>query len=311
MSTVHTVDDRFVALQRVAAQQRGLFTLAQARSCGFDSNAIALAVGRGRWGEVGRSVYRCHPAAPMSVVETLHAATLSADALAARMSALAMCDLTPHPYEPQLLVVRSRRNLERANVHSTRSLPDCDRTAIDGIPSTTPCRATIDACGHLPRTLAQRVVTKGIVKRRFTPLELGERADALRNPRRPGAYSVLRIVQSLNPSIEAARNEWEALVDELARRFGLPAPMFNYEVKLPRGPRFLDAAWPAVRRAIEYDGYWEHLLSTARFDDDRVRQSELQEAGWLIDRCTIRMLRNDAAAVFAALRRLYDLPVVP
>jgi hypothetical protein len=302
-------DPRFVLLRSVADTQRGLFTAAQAEQAGFSYRAMSAAVDRGRWIEVAPFVYRALPAAPMPALATLHAATLSAHALAARRSALALVDLAPFPPVPQLVVVRTRRNLDRPNVHSTRSLPDTDCTVIDGIPSTTIVRATIDACDHLPRTLATRVITKGIVKRRYRPDELYERAEALRNPRRPGAYQVLRIMAGLNPSIADARNEWETLIDEAAKRFGLPAPIFNLKVDLPTGARFLDAGWPAVTRAIEYDGYWEHLVSVERFDDDRSRQTQLQDAGWIIDHCTNRMLRKDAAAVFAGLCRAYGRPV--
>ncbi len=306
MSSEIEVDDRYRDLLPIAAHQRGLFTLEQASNAGFDPRSIQRALRRRRWEEVAPRVYRAMPAGPLLPIDDLHAAALSADALAARLSTLALCDLHPHPFTPQLLVVRSRRNLDRPGMHSTRSLPDEDRTTIAGIPSTTAIRATIDACGRLPRTLATRVVTKAIVRRRFQPAELVIRADELRNPRRPGAVAVLRIVQELNPSIAEARNEWEALIGELAVKFGLPAPVFNFRVDLPNGPRFLDAAWPPVWRGIEYDGYWEHLLSTQRFDDDRARQSELQEAGWILDRCTNRMLRKDPMRVFTPLLRAHD-----
>ncbi|HEY1741474.1 MAG TPA: type IV toxin-antitoxin system AbiEi family antitoxin domain-containing protein, partial [Acidimicrobiia bacterium] len=270
-------DHRYLSLQAVAGSQRGMFTRVQAAACGLDGDAVDRAVARGRLDEVAPYVYRPLPAAAMTPIETLHAATLSANALAARLSTLALVDLAPFPYTPHLLVVRTRRNLARSNVHSTLCLPDCDRTLVHGIASTTIARATIDASAHLPWTLANRVVTKGIVKRHLRPDDLMGRALALRNPRRPGAYKVISIVRSLNPSLEQARNEWELLVAEKAAQFGLPAPIFNYRVDTPNGPRFLDAAWPPVQRSIEYDGYWEHLTSTRRFDDDRVRQSELQE----------------------------------
>jgi hypothetical protein len=300
-------DQRHAALQPLAAKQRGLFTVQQALRSGFDSHTIALALERARWQEVAPAVFRALPASPMTAIEVLHAATLSADALAARLSALALVDLAPFPPTPHLLVVRTRRNLERPNIHSTRSLPESDRTVIAGIASTTALRATIDACGHLRNTLAMRVVTKGIVKRRFRPDELAGRAEELRNPRRPGACAVLRIIEGLNPSVQDARNEWEALIGEHAKRFGLPAPVFNYRVELPRGPRYIDAAWPSVKRGIEYDGYWEHLLSMERFDDDRARRSELQDDDWILDSATNRLLRKDPAAVFVGLIRAYSL----
>jgi hypothetical protein len=301
-----SANERYENLQTIAARQRGLFTVQQALRSGFDSHTIQLAVARARWDEVAPSVFRALPASRMTAIETLHAGTLSANALAARRSTLALLDLAPFPPVPQLLVVRSRRNLDRPNIHSTLSLPESDRTLIVGIDSTTAVRAVIDACGHLPRTLATRVITKGIVKRRFNPEELYARAEELRNPRRPGAYSVLRIVQSLNPSISEARNEWEALIGEHAAKFGLPVPIFNFKVELPTGVRYLDSAWPPVKRGIEYDGYWEHLMSMERFDGDRVRDSELQNAGWTIDACTNRMLRKNARAVFEGLIRAYE-----
>src|SRR4051812_31963693 len=97
------IDQRHGALQLVATTQRGLFTAQQALECGFDRHTILLALERSRWQEVAPGVLRALPAAPMLAIDELHAATMSATALAARLSTLALCDLAPYPREPHLL----------------------------------------------------------------------------------------------------------------------------------------------------------------------------------------------------------------
>ena len=302
---VRTRDPRYVSLCAITEKQHGLFTAGQAASTGLTYEALGATVDRGRFEEVAPGVFRALPGAPLTVIERLHAAVLSAAALAARRSALALYDLAPHPAIPQLLVVRTRRNLDRAHIHSTRALHDDDHTVVDGIPTTSAIRATIDACGHLPRTLATRVVTKGVVKRRFRPDALLARPRSYGTlgglaPTRRSPSSAISIRPSSTPG--TISRHWSAMpraASAYPTRCSITASRHRTVPATSTQPG-------REYRTVEYDGYWEHLTSTKRFDDDRVRQTELQELGWIIDRCTIRMLRKDGAAVFAGVVRAHN-----
>ena len=280
-------DSRYApALQVIAgAAAAGCSRVDQAVERGFDRAGSRR---RSRaWPLVRRSRPACSgrcPAAPDDRARaTAGGRVVGRPRSPARRSTLALVDLAPFP--PTAAAARGPRRVATSTDRTCTRRGRCptrDRTVIDGIPSTTVVRATIDACGHLPRTLATRVVTKGIVKRHFQPEQLVARAEELRNPRRPGAYKVLRDrprPQSVDRRARATNGRRLAR-RHAARRFGLPAT----DLQLPRRPTRTvrvtsTPRGPPIKRGIEYDGYWEHLLEHERFDDDRARQKRAPSRG--------------------------------
>ncbi|WP_253770259.1 endonuclease domain-containing protein [Goodfellowiella coeruleoviolacea] len=84
---------------------------------------------------------------------------------------------------------------------------------------------------------------------------------------------------------------WESrlllkVVDE-----GFPVPTPQHEVRDLNGRTLyrLDFAWPAVRIALEYDGYAAHA---GRQERDRARDADLGRRGWTVIRVTHEDLRN-------------------
>ena len=71
----------------------------------------------------------------------------------------------------------------------------------------------------------------------------------------------------------------------LCRCAGLPEPAFQYELAVDGLPRRLDFAFPALRLAIEVDGYERHSRFGV-FEDDRKRANGLELAGWVLLRFT-------------------------
>ena len=65
----------------------------------------------------------------------------------------------------------------------------------------------------------------------------------------------------------------------------------------------LDYAYPAPRIALEVDGYGVHLRSRETFEHDRVRQNELEIAGWRVLRFTSHALRHEPERVAGQVRR--------
>src|SRR5690242_4544440 len=101
-------------LHRIARRQRGVFTLEQALAVGWTRFTVRQWLEGRIWEEVAPRVYR-YPTDAMAWTDTLMAAVLSANAVAARRSATALYGLMHPPTEPQLLVARGRRNLDRAS----------------------------------------------------------------------------------------------------------------------------------------------------------------------------------------------------
>jgi hypothetical protein len=68
---------------------------------------------------------------------------------------------------------------------------------------------------------------------------------------------------------------------------GLPAPQLQYRVDLPAGPICLDAAWPELKIAVEFDGAAFHGNLEARERDLR-RDAALAALGWVVLRFGFR-----------------------
>ena len=293
---------QIAGIRRVAADQRGLFTLTQALETGWDRSTLRRWHRAGVVHEVAPRVYRFGAARP-TWDDKLLAAVLSADAVAARRSAAALYGLLPPPAIPQVLVARGRRNLERVELHSTDDLPSSDVTRVGPIPTTTPVRTIIDVAAALRQPRVEDLVDRAITRRLVRPTELEHRARDLRAPARAGAARVLCALANIHPDLQSARNEWEARVLRLAEQYGLPAPTPNLPVMLQEGRRVLDVAWPEVQIDVEFDGYLPHTETRSTFEDDRVRQNALVQAGWTVFRLTASMVRKDGRRHFAPVAR--------
>jgi very-short-patch-repair endonuclease len=235
--------------------------------------------------------------------DELMALALSANGIAARKSAAALYGLLPPPKQHHLLVARSKRNLDRVVVHSSFDLPCSDVTKVGVIPATTPIRTVIDVAGDLPMSAVNRLVDRAMTRRGVRLIPLERRARELRAPGRPGAARVLSAIDDAHPSIEKARNEFEGALLRVLRAAGLPDPIPNHRVVIDRQVRFLDDAWPEPMVSLELDGYLPHIESRDVFDDDRVRQNELVDAGWKVFRVTPRLLRGDTKRLLAPIMR--------
>lgn len=303
------------ALRFHMRRQLGLVTLAQALSSGFARKTIRGWLATRMLEEVAPRVYRFPGGQPDWHVRLL-ACALSGDALAARLSAAALYGAHAPPSVPQLLVVRGRRNLERAEIHSTLDLPSSDITRVGVIPATTPIRTLIDAAADLGSSDVDDLVDKRLIRRLVYPVPLERRARELCAPARPGAARVLRTLATRHPDLEQARNEWEARVLRLARRFGLPDPAPNLPVIVGGRLRVLDSAWAPARVDLEFDGF-SRISRHARFsmtiEHARTISSMAMDK---VFRLTSTMLGRDAARHFEPIARAvsqrwgrYDTPV--
>jgi very-short-patch-repair endonuclease len=299
-------DSPIARLQGTAAAQRGLFTLAQALDAGYHRPGVRRRLERGVWTEVAPRVYRAAPAARRTWIDELAALVLSCDGVAARRSAAALFELLPSPKAHHLLVARGKRNLERAVVHSSIDYPASDLVVVTGIRATSPARTVIDAATDLRSDAVDRFVDDAVVRGLCRPAALERRARELVAPARPGAARVLRALASSHPQLERARNTWEARMLRTSRLAGLPDPVPNFPVTVGGRLRLLDLAWDRVRVCAEFDGYLSHLRSRQVFDDDRVRQNDLVDAGWLVFRVTSTMLQRSPRAAFAPIVRAVE-----
>lgn len=288
-------------LRADAQRQHGVFTLQQALEAGYSRSSVRRQVQRGTWEQVGPRVFRSLPAARLAWRAALMALTLSSGSVASRRSAAALLGLLPEG-RLEATVARTVRCSSRLALHSTDSLPGCDVTVVDGIPSTSPVRTLLDLGAVLDRRRFEDVLDTALVRRLVASDELARRAEDLRAPARSGCAVVLALLDARAPGRGHTWSVWEArLLREFCRR-GLPEPECNHPVIIRGKTRYLDFAWPARKVAVEFDGFAFHAGRQA-FDNDRDRQNDLVDEGWCVFRLTSTALIRDPSRALAPIVR--------
>jgi very-short-patch-repair endonuclease len=123
---------------------------------------------------------------------------------------------------------------------------------------------------------------------------------------RRGAGLLASVLDEHAAGTTRTRSEFEELLLELCRRYGLPQPVVNQVVEGYE----VDFAWPEARLIVEADSWSAHGTRTA-FERDRLRDAALETAGWRVIRITWRRLIREPEAVAAQLARLLRLGMAP
>ena len=290
-------------LTALARTQLGLFTRAQAHARGLSYPTIRRRVESREWEEIEPHVFRVTAAPPLTWRQRLMALSLATDGIASGRAAGALFGLVPEgPLEVAVSRGHAGRRHRRPEVRIVADLSGADVTRVGGVPCTKPARTLVDLGGILPPDQFEEAVDRALVTGVVNRQRLESCATRLLTPRRPGCAAVLRILESRHPDLERARNEWEALVLRLCRRYGLPDPIPNYRVWVGGQWRELDAAFPDQRVVLEFDGFVPHSARRV-FDDDRVRQNDLVDEGWKPFRFTTTALKRAPARAFAPVVR--------
>jgi very-short-patch-repair endonuclease len=100
-------------------------------------------------------------------------------------------------------------------------------------------------------------------------------------PQLPGRSALTELIGFVSAGCQS---ELEILgVRDVVTIPGLSAPQFQYRVDLPDGPVRLDAAWPELEIAVEFDGAAFHGRLGDRERDLR-RDAALAALGWVVIR---------------------------
>jgi hypothetical protein len=183
---------------------------------------------------------------------------------------------------------RSRHKSALITVHRPRTLHPDDVTTKDGIPVTTVARTLLDLAEVLKPHQLRRAWNES---QRLELFDLKAiRATMARGVGRRGLKPLAALV-SEQLDAPATKEQFQARFDdEVVRPFGLErpiygAPLLGYEI---------DALYPRERLAIELDSFEFHGRSRAAHERDRVKQLDLQLAGYTVVRLTWSMLNEPA-----------------
>jgi len=167
MGDIHRNKPDNACLFAIAAGQRGYFTAAQARMCGFAWDLLTYHTQHGRFLRLRRGLYRLrdYPSSPREEVVAAWLAVGKEVAVVSHESALDLLGLSDViPDAVHLTVPRAKRhlpNLPGVTIHTTtRSLLPADITIRDGIRLTAAARTIVDAAeaGTAPEQIERAAI---------------------------------------------------------------------------------------------------------------------------------------------------------
>ncbi len=183
-------------------------------------------------------------------------------------------------------------------------LPTDELTEYEGIPVTIPSRAILDVAPVTEPHRLERLIDVAEQRELHAPVSYAALLD--RYPHRPGAPR-LREVLGLRSEPSWTRSEWENRTLTFCDRHRIRRPLTNYLFHCPGRDYELDAFWPDLMLALEFDS-WEFHSGRQAFREDRIRDRALTRAGVRTVRITAYDLTTGAAALASDLLALTATP---
>lgn len=283
------MDEAMVAV--VARQQHGLITRSQALALGATDRQIGHRLTTGRWFRQRAGVYVVG-AVPTTWEQLVHSACLAAggDASCSHRTGARHWGLVDRSGPIEITLDSHRRvRIPSVRVHRSILLPDLDRVVHNGLPVTTLERTIVDLSLTHRAKVVGSWIDAGI---RLHGLDLEVLSSCVTRLSVPGRRTPISAMQALtirHDGYDPGRSALEARALAALRLGGCPDPIRQHPVTRPDGKRaFIDLAYPALRIAIELDGWATHGIRSA-FELDRIRANDLVRLGWTVLRFTWAM----------------------
>jgi predicted transcriptional regulator of viral defense system len=281
---------------RAAAEQRSLVTRGQLVTLGLPPTRIDSWLRDGRLYRVHDGVYAVgHPALTREGRWLAAVLACGAGAVLSHRSAAALWGLIPGDGAAvDVTTTSSRRPRPGIAVHRTR----CPVPATEqrGLPATTLSRTLIDLAATFTRANLERALGEAELVPAFDEADL-HRAVAEHAGRR-GVRRLADVLSAHEGEIGVPRNVLERRFLKICRAAGLPRPEANRTLLGHQ----IDFLWRAERVTVETDGRSVHARRAA-FARDRLRDRELQLAGYLVLRFTYTEVMRRPAVVTAGCCR--------
>jgi very-short-patch-repair endonuclease len=288
-SQLHEVP-RERGLMVLAQRRHGVVTTAELMAAGIGPRGIARRVADGRLRRLHRGVFLVGPLIGPRTHEMAAVLACGPGAVLSHRSAAALWRIRPAWHGPIDVTVagtqpRSRRGIR---IHRSRALEAAHR---EGVPVTAPARTLLDIAALVSERDLARAVEEAQVLRLTTPNALMAQVGRGRS-----GSTALKAVLKRGHEPSLTRSEAEALLLELIREAGLPAPETNarllgYEV---------DFLWRDAKVVVEVDGFAFHSTREA-FERDRRRDARLLAAGYRVVRFTYRQIVAEPAFIVNTL----------
>lgn len=269
-------------IAKLARDQLGLVTREQLIALGMSDHWIYHWIRRGFFEVVHPGVYRI-AGSPPRWEQTLLAACLAAggSAVASHRSAAALWGLDGD-FRSEIDIAVPRLDKSRpkgVTVHRSTDLVDDHVTVRRGVPVTKPARTLVDLGAVARQSDVDRAVDDALAKELLSHEGLLVMLDEVGRKGRRGV-GPLRV--SLAGRTDVSSTVMEAEFSRLIRRYGLPEPVYQFEIRDALG-RFVartDAAYPDLWLVIELDSVSTRAKRGA-LQYDVARQNRILECGYL------------------------------
>lgn len=292
--------NRFADLELLAARQRQLVTVEQARRAGVPAASLRSRAAAGRLHRIHRGVYSFAPP-PFGRRQLWLAAVLACGpgALLSDLPAAALFAIAEPSGSRPHVTVPADRGRRRPGISAHRRVVEpADRFVRDGIPCTSQARTIVDLASSLPAAALERILIRADSLRILNRRRLDELCR-----KRAGRPGMAVLGALLAPEPARVRSEAEARFLTLCRRAGIAAPAVNRRIEAAGRTFEADFAWPARRIVVEIDGYGFHG-GRSRANGDRDREQLLAIAGWRVHRFTADQVRGCPGETVRRLRLL-------
>jgi very-short-patch-repair endonuclease len=288
------------ALGEVAAHQRGLFSVTQAKQIGVTNAQLLRAEAAGHLRRLRRGVYALVGVPPSRWDDIVGAALAAgAGAVVSHASAAAV-----HRFEyggtgpVELTIQRSSYVRPRGVVvHRVADLGPEDVVTERGVLVTSPSRTLVDLSGRLGPVLTEKLVDEGLIARRWTSVQLQECLHRART-NLAGRDFLERLLRQRGGDPNAD----SVLEAKAFRALGALRPFeVHFAVAIGSRVYVVDVAWPECKVAAEVVGRAHRLASLSAFDRERRKLNALGVAGWRICHLTAAMSPEDMLGTVRAV----------
>jgi hypothetical protein len=298
------------AVTALAASQHVVFDLDQLCELGLTASAVRKRASSGRFHRIYQAVYSLVPRELLTRDGRFMAAVLACGpgAVLSHRSAAWLHGLLRTDRENiEVTVPRSSaRPRPGIDIYCSATLTAADTTRVNNIPCAAVARTLLDIAGVLPQRRVERAFDQAETLQVF---DLRAVRDQLaRNPTRPGAALVKKVLQEHYVGSTLTWSELEEKFVSLCRSADLPAPEVNQLIVLDDGgpPIRVDFLWRTQRVVVETDGHAFHRTRQS-FENDRRRDQRLTLAGRRIIRVTWRQIETRPREVRETIRGLLGL----
>lgn len=268
----------------LSTHQGGFLRREQAVELGMTHGQIAQRVKDGRWMAIGRYGYRLIDLAePTEMVRAAIAALPSAVVSHQAAAELHGIERLPRGIASVSVHTRTTHEFPGVIVHRNQDLADWHITDVANLPVTTVARTIADLAALLTRGHLGVVFDEAVAAGLTRPEEVDAVLENIATRGKPGVRALREVLGARLPGPKRGTT-LERLGARVLIDGGLPEPLYEYPV--PWDPeRRLDAAYPDVRLAIEWDSKRWHLQLDA-FNRDRERDRLAVLHGWRVLRFT-------------------------